>query len=277
MLRFVPILAAAMLTSQSMPVAASPVQPTGKWFVDYRPTACEAKRQFGDVALVVSPGPLGQSTRLMLELPGKAARARQYPARVDPGDGRGAEKATAILFPSAKTGMRRLYAVLPNALVARSMASGSIDISAGNAGTRIAVDYARAALALGSTSSLVKALDKCMADLKVQWRMVDGKLPAPAAASRSEGDVRGIFRYTDYPEDAIQAGQGGTANYLLMIGKDGSVMDCVVAQSSGIASLDAMGCQVIRERAKFKPAADANGKPTVDTYVTPPIRWMISG
>lgn len=277
MLRNFPILAAAVLASQSMPIAAAPLAPTGKWFVDYTPTACEAKRQFGEVALVVSPGPLGQSTRLMLELPGKAARARQYRARVDPGDGRGVEKATAVLFPSAKPGMRRLYAVLPNALIARSMASGSIEILAGNPGTRVAVEYARAELALGSSSALLKALDKCMDDLKVQWRMVAGKLPVPAVASRSQGDVRGIFQYTDYPEDAMEAGQGGSVNYLLMIGKDGSVMDCVIAQSSGIASLDAMGCQVIRERAKFKPATDADGKPTVDTYVTPVIKWTLSG
>ena len=79
------------------------------------------------------------------------------------------------------------------------------------------------------------------------------------------------------PQDALDANQTGSASYLLMIGRDGSVMDCVVNESSGVASLDAMGCQVIRERAKFKPAIDAAGKPTVDTYGTPPIRWMISG
>ena len=115
-----------------------------------------------------------------------------------------------------------------------------------------------------------------MTDLRKQWGMVDGRLPTPATASRAKGNIAGIFRSEDYPDDAVTANQTGIASYLLMIGRDGAVMDCVVNQSSGIASLDAMGCQVIRERAKFQPATDANGRPTVDTLVTPPIQWMIA-
>lgn len=254
---------------------AAPLQPTGKWNVEYTPTSCEAKRRFGEVAIAIVPGPLGESTRLMLELPGKAVKARQYPALIDPGDGRGVEKATALLFPLAKAGTRGLYSVLPNALIDRAMASGTIGLQVGNPKLKIAVKYADVSLALGSTASLRKALDTCMTDLRTQWGMVGGKLPKPAIASYSKGDVRTIFKSEDYPEEAADAGQSGTTRYLLMIGRDGSVMDCVVATSSGIASLDAMGCQVIRERARFKPATDAKGKPTVDTYVTPPIRWQL--
>ena len=43
----------------------------------------------------------------------------------------------------------------------------------------------------------------------------------------------------------------------------------------GLPVLDAMGCQVIRERAKFTPALDRGGKPIRSTYVTPPIRWRM--
>lgn len=275
MLRLSPILALAALAAQPAPGAAAPLPPTGKWQVEYNPTSCEAKRRFGDTAIAIIPGPLGQSTRLMVELPGKAPRARQYPAMVDPQDGRGAAKATALLFPMKKNGVRGLYSVLPNELVERAMASGSIDIHVGNPRLRIRAQSADVNLALGPTGSLRKALDKCMADLRKQWGMVEGKLPTPANVTQAKGDVRGIFTSDDYPEDAVSANQTGSVNYLLMIGKDGSVMDCVVANSSGVASLDAMGCQVIRERARFQPATDTNGKPTVDTYVTPPISWRL--
>lgn len=266
-----------MLAVQPSPALAAPLQPTGKWVMDYAPTACEAKRQFGDVAVAIAPGALGQSTRLLIELPGKAFRARQFPARVDPGDGRGPAKATALLYPAKKAGMRRMFAVLPNQLVDRAMASGSFAIWIGSAPdiTRVQSTSAQASLALGPTAALRKALDTCMADLRKTWGMVDGKLPTPAIASQAKGDVRGIFNSNDYPEDAMAAGQSGTSQFLLMIGRDGSVMDCVVTLSSGVASLDVMGCQVIRERAKFKPAMDADGKPTLDTYITPPIRWAL--
>lgn len=277
MLRPSLIVAAVALATQSVSAAAAPLQPTGKWNVEYNATSCEAKRRFGDTAIAIIPGPLGQSTRLMVELAGKAPRARQYPAMIDPNDGRGAAKATALLFPMKKGGVRGLYSVLPNELVDRAMASGSIAIHVGNPRFNIRSQSADISLALGSTATLRKALDQCMADLRTQWGMVDGKLPTPANVSQAKGDVRGIFSWTDYPEDALAASQSGTTRFLLMIGRDGAVMDCVVAESSGIASLDAMGCQVIRERARFKPATDANGKPTVDTYVTPSIRWQMSG
>lgn len=266
-----------MLAIQPTASPAAPLQPTGRWVMDYTPTACEAKRQFGDVAMAIAPGPLGQSTRLLIELPGKAFRARQFPARVDPNDGRGSAKATAMLYPAKKAGMRRLFAVLPNELVDRAMASGSFTIWTGSAPdiTRVQSHSAQASFAFGPTAGLRKALDTCMADLRKTWGMVDGKLPTPAIATQARGDVRGIFTSSDYPDDAMAANQSGTTQFLLMIGRDGSVMDCVVASSSGVASLDVMGCQVIRERAKFKPATDANGKPTLDTYVTPPIRWAL--
>lgn len=277
MLRLIPIMVVLVLPFQSVLAAAVPLQPTGKWTMNYTPTSCEAKRRFGDVAIAIIPGALGESTRVMIEFPGKADHARQYPAIVDPSDGRGAVKATALLFPMKAKGSRGLYSVLPNTLVERMMNSGRLDINVGNPRLRIAAASAQASLALGKTDALRKALDTCMADLRTQWGMVGGKLPKPAISSYAQGDVRGIFREDDYPQEALDANQSGFVSYLLMIGRDGSVMDCVVAQSSGVASLDAMGCQVIRERAKFKPAIDAAGKPTVDTYVTPPIRWMIAG
>ena len=277
MLRLIPIMVALVLPFQSVLAAAVPLQPTGKWMMNYTPTSCEAKRRFGDVAIAIIPGALGETTRVMLELPGKVSRARQFPATVDPSDGRGAAKATALLFPMKAKRSRGLYSVLPNTLVERMMNSGRLDIKVGNPRLHIAADSAQASLALGKTDALRKALDTCMADLRTRWGMVGGKLPKPAIASFAQGDVRGVFQSDDYPQDALDANQTGSASYLLMIGRDGSVMDCVVNESSGVASLDAMGCQVIRERAKFKPAIDAAGKPTVDTYGTPPIRWMISG
>ena len=271
-----PVAALSALSFVPTPAAAAPLQPTGQWNMQYTPTSCEAKRRFGAVAIAIVPGALGESTRVMLELPGKAVRARQYPAIVDPRDGRNVEKATALLFPLTKSGTRGVYTVLPNALVDRLMASGTMSLEVGNPKMKIAVKYANVSLALGSTKSLQKALDACMTDLRTQWGMVEGKLPKPAIASYAKGDVRSIFKSEDYPEEAADAGQSGTTRYLLMIARDGSVMDCVVAESSGVASLDAMGCQVIRERAKFKPAIDANGKPTIDTYGTPPIRWQLN-
>lgn len=257
--------------------SAAPLQPTSPWNVNYTATSCDAKRRFGDVALVITPAPLGETMRVMIEMPGEMRRARQYPARVMVGDGTGGEVATALLFPLSKKGLRGIYAVLPKTTVERALANGELRLMLGKGTARSKVTFtiADTHLALGKTGALAKALSTCLADLQKHWGMTDGKLPEPAVPGSAIGSVTGIFRSGDYPEDAMDAGQSGTAQYLLMIGRQGEVMDCVVRQSSGIASLDAMGCQVIRERAKFSPAKDSAGKPIVGSVLTPTIRWVI--
>lgn len=105
--------------------------------------------------------------------------------------------------------------------------------------------------------------------------MVDGALPTPAEAPQPVGSVLGLFRSDDYPDDAIESDQSGMTKFVLMIDERGAVMDCAVVESSGVATLDAMGCQVLRERARFGPAKDGANKPVKSTYITPRIRWMI--
>ena len=43
--------------------------------------------------------------------------------------------------------------------------------------------------------------------------------------------------------------------------------DCLVYEHSGVASLDAQTCTKILQRAKYKPARDAAGKPVKSTHV----------
>lgn len=281
MLRSFSLLAALGLAIRPGPAAAAPLQPTGKWQVDYTATSCTAKRAFGDHAIAIVPSPLGESTRIIIEGPGRATHARQHKSMIDPVDGRDAIKASSLIYPLKTKGRRGIYSVVPNEVVARMLGSGKVEVRAGGVldnrilwDNRIASGMG-AALEIGGGVALSKAIETCMGDLRNHWGMVDGKLPAPALASQSQHDVRGIFRSDDYPADAVEAGQGGATSYLLMIDERGAVMDCAIKQSSGVATLDAMGCQVIRERAKFAAAKDGTNKPVKSTYVTPVIRWVI--
>jgi TonB family protein len=106
-------------------------------------------------------------------------------------------------------------------------------------------------------------------------------LPASAQQSRSpaptsEGRVEAAepaaplqssyITSDDYPEEAIAKEERGTVNYLLTIGTDGAPTDCVVTNSSGSSSLDSATCRIMMERARFRPAKNAAGKPTVGAY-----------
>lgn len=274
-------LLAVVLAFVSAPTAAAPLQPTGKWVVDYTPSSCTARRTFGDHAISIVPSPLGSSTRVIIEGPGRALRARQFPSMVDPDDGKGAVKASSLIYPfKAVKGRRGIYSVLPNELVSRMLLSGRVDIRAGKQEGRLiwadrSASPMGAALAIGGGPLLVKTIDTCMTDLRRHWGMVDGALPTPAIAPQPVGNVMGIFRHDDYPEDAIAANQSGSTRFLLMIDERGAVMDCAITESSGVATLDAMGCQVLRERARFGPARDSSDKPVKSTYITPPIRWAL--
>lgn len=71
----------------------------------------------------------------------------------------------------------------------------------------------------------------------------------------------------DYPEGVIRRTDAGTVRALLTIGIDGRVSDCKIVRSSGAAILDETTCRLVKRRARFHPAIDADGKPVPDVYL----------
>ena len=90
------------------------------------------------------------------------------------------------------------------------------------------------------------------------------------------GDLQGLFRGGDYPENAIRADEEGSVTVRLTVGTNGRVSNCNVASSSGSRALDRATCQILQSRARFTPARDSRGNPTTDT-VTQRIRWVLEG
>lgn len=66
----------------------------------------------------------------------------------------------------------------------------------------------------------------------------------------------------DYPKEALNRQEQGTAGIRLTIGADGRVTACRVERSSASSSLDATSCRIYLERARYEPAA-ANSRPRV--------------
>jgi protein TonB len=87
----------------------------------------------------------------------------------------------------------------------------------------------------------------------------------------------------DYPSAAIRANQEGNVGVRLTVSATGKVSDCAVRQSSGSQLLDSTTCSLLRRRARFVPALDAEGKPTeghfdhiVTWKITPDTRPVIN-
>ncbi|WP_431470677.1 energy transducer TonB [Sphingosinithalassobacter sp. LHW66-3] len=96
---------------------------------------------------------------------------------------------------------------------------------------------------------------------------------APGVASRAEL-VSGSISNTDYPAEAMRAGEEGEVEIRFAIDTSGYVTGCSVVESSGSVSLDVASCVLITERFRFEPARSANGAP-VSEMRTQRIRWEL--
>ena len=82
-------------------------------------------------------------------------------------------------------------------------------------------------------------------------------------ADRARANLGSYFSTDDYPTAALRRGAVGTVRFELEIDSTGRVSNCTVAGSSGDPDLDAVTCSVLRERARYSPARDSEGRATV--------------
>lgn len=121
------------------------------------------------------------------------------------------------------------------------------------------------------TTSLTLALLLALSAGEPQ-RGEEGGVVVPA---RAKGDLGALIGNGDYPAAALRNGEQGIVAFRITIGADGRVSDCVITASSGSSALDATTCRILRSRARFTPALDAEGDPTEDS-ATAQIAWRIS-
>lgn len=111
--------------------------------------------------------------------------------------------------------------------------------------------------------------------------LVAGLIPAPAGAlppvrAQAAQPWATLFSDEDYPADAIRNYEQGAVAFRLDIGPEGKPTDCLLVRSSGSPSLDSTTCRLLLERVRFRPARDAQGKPTSDRY-SGRIVWRLPG
>lgn len=265
-------LLAGLVTSLSSVAPAVPVPSTSQWVLDYGETQCSAVKKYGQggdqLTLAIRPAPFGDTYEFVL------GRNRSGPdsalglkGSIDfgggpieawllryGGKGDNGEKVDAYAF-------RIRAAEIESARTAKAV---TFHVSGGP----------DASLELDNMGPLLAGLQKCTEDLKRYWNFDGAK--TGAIASPPKGDVRRAFTAQDYPDEAVWRGQEGAAQFLLLIDERGRVARCHVVIPSGVPLLDAMGCQVMRERVKMKPARDPRGHAVRSTYFTPPVNWRMA-
>ncbi|HEX9946834.1 MAG TPA: energy transducer TonB [Allosphingosinicella sp.] len=89
--------------------------------------------------------------------------------------------------------------------------------------------------------------------------------------------VAGRITDSDYPRSASRSGATGTVVVHLSVGLDGRVSACRLARSSGSADLDEATCRLARERFRYSPARDSQGRAVADTVGWKQIWWQEGG
>jgi hypothetical protein len=263
-----------MLYASAAGAAGQPLlNPSRPWQIDYGETQCTAARSYGSadssIMLAFLPSLTGDTYQLIVSQPRSGPDfAEEMAGGVD--FGRGPIRA-GLLYSAAKAKGFSTYRYTISAeqmRQARDAASVSVQAHGSEAFR----------FSLANIPNVLDALGKCTALLQQHWNITPaGELiqADDVPASLPSPGLRAIFDADDYPSEALYAGEQGKSQYQLLVSETGSVVGCYLLQRSGIPSLDAMGCQVIMERAKFTPAL-RGGKPVRSVVTTPEINWKLS-
>lgn len=256
--------------------------PTGQWRIDYGDAQCVAIRPYGNRELAFRSAPNGQAYEIVLIEPGATAGyATQSEGSVSFG---GEPVRTTVLVYSDRKAKKRFfkYRLAANEIEAGKTASQIVlrsrrtDPSVPQGDTRIITMTAAgsADFALSSMAEVIDQMEKCVVDLRKHWNDAGH---SSVVAVPPKGNIAGLFNGDDYPSDALSRDQGGTTQAILLIDEKGKVAGCFNAMPSGIASVDAMSCQVIVSRARFEPARDASGRTVRSIYYSPRITFRVAG
>lgn len=78
----------------------------------------------------------------------------------------------------------------------------------------------------------------------------------------------------DYPSRSLSREEEGVSGFRAEIGVDGRVSACTITASSGWPTLDFATCRNVTRRARFDPALDDHGNPTI-SYYSSTVSWRI--
>jgi hypothetical protein len=263
--------AAALLLPASIRAEIAPsavLQPIKPWVVHFDDTECYAERTYGTPAdpaiLGFRPSPNGDTYELLLAHKRTAPKfAQQLEGSVD--FGKGPTKAWLLRYAIKDQPYRVDKFRIDSAAMAQAATAATVGFHVGK--------DAEERFALAAMPGVLNTLAKCNEGLRDYWNMTDPG--QKAIAKPAKGDVRKVFTDGDYPDEAST--EEGQAQFLLFVDEKGAIAACHVQKPSGIPAFDGMGCQVIRARARFKPAYDASGKAMRSSVVTPPVVWRLYG
>lgn len=277
-------LATLALTLAAVPVQAEPqvLKPSSPWNADFGEEKCRLTRLFGEGEnrhmLIFEQYWPGERPAMTLagplfkpftgQVPVRLSFwAEQEPLRTEPFAGSAGEYGDAIVYPF----IHLAKGIEPEASYEEAAArppwldtdlagrAEFVDIKQGKHDVRFSS---------GPMKEVFKVLSLCGEDLIASWGLDPEKHRTAVQMPLwiNQASVARLISST-YPTEAVIKGEQGVFSMRVIVSETGTVEDCVIFKATITERLDSPACREM-QRAKFKPALDAEGKPMRSFYGT---------
>lgn len=248
------------------------LQPSTKWVVEFADSACQMARGYGSgrdrVDLHFRAPILGNKYEIMIAVP-ESARNKSLGSHdgwIERLDGSKAVSFSAYSYSTDDQKRLTRFDVDPD------------QYTLGEDGDRISFHLAkkrRYDFAIPDFKKAQSVLGQCLTGLRKEFAVDESVTDQIATEAVLTTPIYRFFNTKDYPTGALREGEQGYVGTLLWIESDGLVKDCRIVETSFRKALDERTCQVIRDRARFSPALDHQGRPIRSPY-SQRIKWEIA-
>ena len=247
----------------------APLEPSGKWVVDYGEDMCTVARPFGPEGITFGFRPdgfAGQGGMLVIIQPAKGgARYHEFKQKIELPSGAEAIPVSpkSYYFRDRKS---RVVTMIVNAEeLERLKAAPSFAVPV-NARDHIAFAPAEFPAAL-------KALDKCSDDLMAGYGVPVEELAQATIRTTARNPDR-WFSWINYPAAALARGQQSRTVALIAVSAEGKPTDCRIVSNAGDDAFSKTTCDIVTRRGDFEPARNGAGE-AIPSWTTLTINWEI--
>ena len=263
-MQMVPLISAMALLAAAAP-PPPPLAATAQWVINYADSFCllSRDRTLTEPGVAFRTRPFADEHEILLMLAPTNERPFNQEGKLIVADKETDAGRWVSMAVSKKGNVKLVETTIKIAEMAGAATSGKIRISVAN--------RLDAAVQLPKFAKAVAALRACEDDLAKRWKIVRTWAVPPVPVQ----DPRSTFRAEDYPAAMLNKDRIGSVRALLLIDQTGSPTACRVIETSGEPAFEQKVCEVLRDRARFTPARDSDGRPVASYYLAPNVRFQL--
>ena len=253
------------------PAAAEPLQPAGKWLVEYGQDECLLNRGYGTdtkpLILIIRKLPMETDFSINVLKPIERDDLNDGKANVSFGGG----QAIKAKFSAYNLASKKLRYVTLGTEDGASFAGSIME------GATLSIDApgeVKETFSIPGFDGALHALDDCAHDLGRVWGIpIEQQLRLKKSAKALRHDY---LQSDDYPTKELNKDESGRSQVRLTVDENGKPLDCVPLKSVRSPAFAQTACRLLLSRARFDPAIDVDGKPMRSIYVYT-INWIVAG